>query len=350
MKNPLPLALLLWLVAYSAALAQTPADTYGENLGTVHFPASCNDAALQHLQRGVALLHHMTYEGAEASFAAAVEADSSCALGYWGIGMTFIHPLWSDPPDETKMKRAMELIKKAQDQERITARESAYLAALEAYYRDGKQRDERTRLARFEKGWEKVHEQFPDDLEAKSFYALAHLATAAPGDKTYANQQRAGALVEQVLTAVPDHPGAHHYIIHAYDYPPLAKRALKVSRNYGKIAPEVPHALHMPTHIFTRLGLWQESIEWNKRSAAAALKHPVGGQLSGHYLHAFDYMAYAYLQTGQEHKAREVMDAIQTLDRPASPHPGSAYALAAVPAKKKKPLPFTKSSSRSAAP
>ncbi|NIS78838.1 MAG: hypothetical protein GTO14_01095, partial [Anaerolineales bacterium] len=194
---------------------------------------------------------------------------------------------------------------------------------------------ERARLASFEQAWERVHREFPDDLEAASFYALAHMATATSKDKSYQKQKEAGAIMEAVLAEIPDHPGAHHYIIHAYDFPGLADRALEVARDYGKVAPEVPHALHMPTHIFTRLGLWQESIDWNRRSAAAAWKNRVDGAISLHYPHALDYLAYAYLQQAQDEKAKEIMETTLSLSGPFHDlnAESSAYALAAVPAR-----------------
>jgi len=308
-------------------------ETYGEQLGTVHFPVSCNEVASPHIERGLALLHHMTYEAARAAFVRAIEADPDCAMGYWGQAMTFIHPLWSDPPSEADFKRGQALVSEAKTRGQKTERDRAYIAAVEAYYAEGWNRDETANLASFEEGWEKVYRQFPNDLEAACFYALAHMATADPADKTYTKQKRAGALAEKVLAQVPDHPGAHHYTIHAYDYPALAKEALEVARSYGKIAPEVPHALHMPTHIFTRLGFWQESITMNKRSAAAALKHPVGDAISLHYLHALDYLAYAYLQRAEDKKAKQVLDTLTALKGPFQVHTAASYTFPAVPAR-----------------
>jgi tetratricopeptide (TPR) repeat protein len=313
--------------------AGAEARDYGEHLGTVNFPVSCNEKARRHTDRGLALLHNMTYEGARAEFAAATADDPDCAMGYWGQALTFIHPLWSDPPGEKDFKRGRELLKEAGNRGKKTGWERAYIKAVEAYYREGRISNEKVNLAGFEKEWEKVYRQFPKDLEAASFYALAHMATADPSDKSYTKQKRAGAIVEKVLTQVPDHPGAHHYIIHAYDYPELADRALAVARKYGKIAPEVPHALHMPTHIFTRFGIWRESVEMNRRSADAALKHPVDGAVSLHYTHAMDYLAYAYLQRGEDRKAKQVMETIRALDGPVQVHIASAYTFAAVPAR-----------------
>lgn len=340
MKNTLVYGLLLAFVTFSGGPVLGQADTtkiqsnaYGEQLGTVHFPVSCNEAVRPHMERGLALLHHMTYEGARAAFAAATEADPDCAMGYWGQAMTFIHPLWSDPPSEADFEKGQALVNEARSRGRKTEREDAYIAAVAAYYAPGWSRDEKANLAGFEEGWRKVHEQFPDDPEAAAFYALAHMATADPADKTYAKQKRAAEIAQQVLDRIPDHPGAHHYIIHAYDYPPLAEEALPVARSYGEIAPAIPHALHMPSHIFTRLGLWQESIAMNQRSAAAALKHPAGDKVSLHYPHALDYLAYAYLQRAEDGKAKAILDTIKTLKGPFQAHGAAAYTFAAVPAR-----------------
>jgi tetratricopeptide (TPR) repeat protein len=306
---------------------------YGEHLGTVNFPVSCNESARSHAERGLALLHNMTYEGARAEFEAATVDDPNCAMGFWGQAMSFIHPLWSDPPDEAEFKKGQDLLKEARTRGKKTEWELAYISAVESYYSEGRNESEKVNLDSYEKAWEKVYRQFPKDTEAACFYALAYMATADPSDKTYTKQKRAGAISEKVLFQVPDHPGAHHYIIHAYDYPELAEKALAVARNYGKIAPSVPHALHMPTHIFTRYGKWQESITMNRRSADAALQHPVGGAISLHYTHALDYLAYAYLQRGEDGKAKQVMDTIRDIKEPVQVHVASAYTFAAVPAR-----------------
>jgi tetratricopeptide (TPR) repeat protein len=308
-------------------------EDYGEHLGTVNFPVSCNEAARSHSERGLALLHNMTYEGAKAEFIEATVDDSDCAMAYWGQAMSFIHPLWSDPPNKAEFESGQNLLKEARTREKKTEWESAYIAAAESYFAEGRDGSEKVNLASYEKAWEKVYSQFPKDTEAACFYALAHMATADPSDKTYVKQKRAGTIAKKVLYQVPDHPGAHHYIIHAYDYPELAEKALAVARNYGKIAPSVPHALHMPTHIFTRYGIWRESITMNRRSADVALKHPVRGAISLHYTHALDYLAYAYLQRGEDEKAKEVLDIIMDIKEPVQVHVASAYTFAAVPAR-----------------
>ncbi len=310
-------------------------DNYGDNIGTVNFPVSCSESSQRLMERGVALLHHMTYAGARRIFEVTREADPNCALAYWGVAMTYVHPLWLDPPNEEELQLGLDLITLAKKRGHKTEREHAYIAALEAYYENAQERDQRARIARFEQAWSRAYHEFPDDSEAAAFYALAHMATATIKDKSYRKQKEAGAIMEKILVQIPDHPGAHHYIIHAYDYPGLADRALKVARNYGKVAPEVPHALHMPSHIFTRLGLWKESIDWNIRSASAALKNKVDGAITMHYLHALDYLAYAYLQQVQDEKAKEVMETVLSLSGPFYDLnvEATAYALAAIPAR-----------------
>jgi hypothetical protein len=307
-------------------------DSSGAPLGTVQPAHSCTDEATVHLGRGLALLHSMTYEEARASFMAATEADSGCAMGYWGQAMTYIHPLWSDPPDEPTFEQGRDLLEEARtlagsDHER------AYVEAVAGYFEAGRGASEKPNLAAFESGWRAFHEQYPGDPEGTAFYALAQLSTVDPGDKTFSKQWAAGALAESVLEQVPDHPGGHHYVIHAYDNPALSAKAADVARSYGELAPEIPHALHMPTHTFTRLGLWQESIDWNRRSADAALKRPVGDQTSLHYFHALDYLAYAYLQQARDRQAQEVLEELQGVEPPYQPHAASAYTFAAVPAR-----------------
>lgn len=328
----LGLLLVLSLSAGASRAAETHDHGYNR-LGVVQFQVSCNDAARKHLNEGLALLHHMTYEDAEESFAAAAKTQPDCAMSYWGQAMTYIHPLWSDPPSDANFARGRSLVAEAKARGEKTAREQAYISALDAYYAVDRSGPESRNLIEWDKGWQKAHQQFPDDPEAALFFALSQIATADPNDKTFAQQARAGALAEQVLAKYPDHPGAYHYVIHAYDYPPLAERALAVARQYGDVAPEVPHALHMPSHIFTRLGLWPESITYNTRSAAAALAHAQPGIISNHYLHALDYLIYAYLQRGQDQKAKAIAEEMKPLKGPFNQQVASAYSLAAGPAR-----------------
>jgi tetratricopeptide (TPR) repeat protein len=308
---------------------------YGNELGTIEFQVSCNEQATPVMQRGLALLHHMTYSGAEAEFSRAIKADSDCALAYWGVAMSYIHPLWSDPPSEERLVSGLNLLNKAADMPGKTAREAGYIAAALAYYDGASQRREPESLVRFRDAWEQVYRNYPEDIEAAAFYSLALMGAADKTDQTLADYAQAGLLVEEVLTRVPDHPAGHHYVIHAYDSPAFANQALMVARNYSEVAPEVPHALHMPTHIFTRLGFWEDSIAMNNRSAEAARASTGGEFTSSQMLHAQDYLVYAHLQKASEAGALGVLASAATLQGPwdMNARGAAAYALAAMPAR-----------------
>lgn len=325
-------ASLFGVVMISAAQQSVAED----RIGSVHFPTSCSPGVATKIERGVALLHHMMYGAARQEFRA-IEAEApDCAIALWGIAMTYIHPLWPDRPTPEDLALGEALSLRASSLANYDERDAGYLATTAAYFENGENASEAERLVRFESAWKAAYEADPKDLEAKSFYALSQLATVDTGDKTYAKRLRAGALVEAVLAAVPDHPGAHHYIIHSYDAPELADRSLEIARHYGVIGPQVSHALHMMTHIFTRLGFWDESIEWNVRSAEAALSLPPENAAKHlHYLHALDYLAYAYLQTGDDSKALEVTETMAALAGPFSQvnRVAQAYALGATPAR-----------------
>ena len=288
------------------------------------------------MQRGVADLHNMMYVTARGVFEDALSADAGCVMADWGVAMTYIHPLWADAPTEEQLAAMEGRVRQAVAKGAPTEREQAYLETVRGYFEDGRGRSERERLTRFAAAWRAAYENFPDDREAQAFHSLAHLATADPYDKSYAIQHEAGAIAEAVLAAAPDHPGAHHYVIHSYDYPGLADRALAAAMNYGKISPETSHPLHMMSHIFTRLGMWDESIQWNRRAADAAWQVSLeqGGQ-SAHYQHALDYLGYAYLQKAQDDAALAIVQEAQRLDLPyANLNPGAlAYALTALPAR-----------------
>src|SRR5262249_49884069 len=268
----------------------------------------------------VALLHSFWYEEAEKSFAAITTKDPGCAMAYWGIAMSVYYPLWQ-PPSPAMLQKGTAALEKTRGLA-VTPREKDYIAAIESYYREANKIDHRTRALAYEKAMAQLFARYPDDREAAVFYALALNATAAPTDKTYANQLKAGAILEKVYAEQPNHPGVAHYIIHSYDYPPLAARGLVAARGYAKIAPSVPppgsaklppsdpHAQPIHAHTFARLGLWQESIDSNRASADAGKayytrlgKDTVWDQT----LHALDYLVYAYLQTGQDRQARTVL-------------------------------------------
>ena len=298
--------------------------------GTVQFSDGCSPKLDTLIGFGIALIHHMTYEDAEYTFNKVIELDKDCFWGYWGKAMTYIHPLWPDIPDDKTLNDGFVLSQNALKLAE-TEKEKLYGAAVASFFEDGVNKSEPERLEAFRVGWKTAADELPDDIEAKMFSVLSMLATVSPTDKTYKVQIEAGALAESVLKIIPDHPAGFHYAIHAYDYPPLAPNAIRVAREYYKLAPEIPHALHMPTHIFTRLGYWQESIDLNLRAAAAAWKLPDGNLISNHYFHALDYLGYAYLQQSEYEKAKEIATLIDTLHGPFQSLPQIAYSMAAIP-------------------
>lgn len=306
-------------------------DANGITLGRVALATTCDAAAIDPLKRGLALLHHMTYLGAESWFKAATDADPECALGYWGVAMTYVHPLWPDTITPANLERGQNQLDRAMSADHRTDREQGYVDAIAGYYQSGGDVSEAARLAAFLEGWSNVHDHYPNDPEATLFYVLAQLATAPPGDPTHAAQDEAGRLAESIGMSIPDHPGVLHYTIHAYDFPTLAERALPTARIYGEVAPENSHALHMTSHIFTRLGMWPESITYNVRAAAAARDRTLEDTVSMHHFHALDYLAYAYLQVADEDAARAVYGGLSALEEPFQDHAATAYTLAAVP-------------------
>jgi len=278
------------------------------------------------------MMHSFWYEEAERTFNDVAKTDPGCAMAHWGVAMSYFHPIWDTRgPDAAILKKGAEAVEKAKVLSAKTERERDYVAAIEAFYKDSEKLDHRTRVLAYEAAMERVYTRYPDDREGTAFYSLALLGSAAasPVDKTLARQKKAGEIAEKVFAAEPNHPGAPHYVIHAYDYPPLAEKALPAARAYAKIAPDAPHALHMPSHIFTRLGLWQESIESNTASALAA--HKVG--MAGEELHASDYLEYAYLQTGQDQQAKRVLDQMAANKAGLSNYFAGVYATAAMPAR-----------------
>jgi tetratricopeptide (TPR) repeat protein len=273
-------------------------------LGKVNFPVSCDASVQPQFASAMAMLHSFWYDKAKETFAAVAEKDPTCGMAYWGIAMTYYHPLWQAPsPDD--LKAGMTARERAKLVGAKTQRERDYIAAIEVFYKDSDTIDHRTRALAYERAMEQLQARYPDDQEAAILHALALLATAPPTDKIYVNQKKAGAILVPLFAEEPEHPGIAHYIIHAYDFPPLAQGALDAARRYAKIAPDSPHALHMPSHIFTRLGLWQESIDSNLASVASAKKNNAPGD----ELHAKDYLIYAYLQSAQDREARRALEA-----------------------------------------
>jgi len=302
----------------------------------VDFPISCNSAAQKKFNQAVWILHSFWYEEAVKAFADVTAIEPDCAMGYWGVAMSQWYPLWY-PPNAAALKAGSEAVDKAMAAKQKTDREGDYIAAIAAFYRDNDKVDHRTRAIAYEKAMERVHQRYPDDREAGVFYSLALVATAAPTDKTYANQKKARAILEAVRAEQPNHPGVAHYLIHANDSAEMAEDGLTAALCYADIAPAVPHALHMPSHIFTRLGMWRQSVDANRASSAAALSYvreEVGPDaFNGEAVHSMDYMEYALLQMGQDRDAKRVVDELLTFRRANVPNLPMAYAIAAMPAR-----------------
>jgi hypothetical protein len=319
--------------AQSTAADGTPTDSVvrkpPEQLGTVHFATSCSSAVGQQFNRSMALLHSFWAKDAIEGFHAVLQQDPQCVMAYWGIAMAHQqNPLTAQQPNSKAVQEALAGLDKAKEIGAKTQRERDYLAAIDLIYRDADKTEFRARRLAYEKAMEALAQRYPDDTEASIFYALALNMTAQLTDKTYANQRKAAAILEDALKQQPDHPGVAHYLIHSYDYPPLAERGVPAARLYAKIAPEHPHALHMPSHIFTRLGNWQESIDTNLRSAAAAKAEGNGQEQA----HAMDYLVHAYLQLGQDAEAKRVVSDGDSIKVNTAVFVGP-YALAAMPAR-----------------
>ena len=287
-------------------------DLTTDQLGTVHFPVSCAATVQKPFERGVALLHSFWYEEAEKEFEQIAKDDPQCAMAHWGIAMSIWHQLWNRP-DTAIVKRGQAEVKKARSLHPKTDRERDYIAATDAFYR-GKKRDFHDRANAYSRAMEAAYQRYPEDREAAAFYALSLLASEPDNDTTFANRKQAAAVLEKLLVVEPDHPGVAHYLIHSYDEPQLAELGLPAARRYAKIAPAAPHALHMPSHIFARLGLWQDDIDSNLASIAATRKTAamhMGGE--SHQFHAMDFLTYAYLQSGHEADAQRVIDEVKAM-------------------------------------
>ena len=303
------LLLLVFLVPASMAAQEGHDHPAPEKLGTVSFPTSCLPAIQHDFNRAVALLHSFAYSAAEEAFRKVAARDPQCAIVHWGIAMTYYHQLWEPPLSAAAISAGEKEIREAEMLERTSERERGFVHALSLVFKDASSVPYSTRAANYEDAMRALAAANPKDEEAQVFYALALLANASPGDKEHRKQKQAADLLERLYLRFPDHPGIPHYLIHACDSQELASRGLAAARAYSKIAPSAPHALHMPSHIFTRLGLWDDSITSNLAAASAA--HLQGD--TGEELHAMDYLVYAYLQSGRDQQAAGVIQRLREL-------------------------------------
>jgi hypothetical protein len=305
------------------------------NFGSVNFAVSATPEEKKEFNHAVAILHSFEYDEAEKAFANIIEKDRSCAMAYWGVAMSNFHPLW-EPPKEDDLKKGARAIEIAQKIKDKSERESDYINAMATFYKDWKTVDHKTRCRNYEKSMEDIYRKYPDDIEAGIFYSLALNTTADPTDKTYANQKKAGAILSKIAEQHPDHPGIIHYIIHNYDNPDLAEMALPAARKYASVAPASAHAQHMPSHIFVRLGLWDEAINSNIASINSARCYSEKASLAGNFdeeLHGLDYLMYAYLQKGDNIHAEEQLNVIKNIHKVSAQNHKVAYAFAAMPAR-----------------
>jgi tetratricopeptide (TPR) repeat protein len=318
------------MAAASISLAQPvlAQDTAGTQLGTVHFATSCNEIAQRRFDRGMRYQHSFWYRASKEIFEEALKADPECAIAHWGIALSLLYNPHSPPP-AANLPLGLAELQKAKAIGAKTQRERDYIDALLVFYNDFDKVGHGPRVQAYLKAMEALARRYADDDEAQISYAIALNVAASPNDKTYGNQLKGAAILEPIFKRQPHHPGVAHYLIHLYDYPPIAEKGLDAARRYSQIAPAAPHAQHMPSHIFTRVGYWKESIASNMGSARAAKE----GKEYNDQLHAMDYLVYAHLQLGQDKQAREVIDEIVSVTGFNPSVRGGPYAIAASPAR-----------------
>jgi hypothetical protein len=317
---------LLFLLPFSSA-QETHSHGAPEKLGKVSFPISCTPAVQEQFDRGVALLHSFAYSAADDAFQGVAGLDPRCAMAHWGMAMAHFHQLWDPPIEPATTSIAQKEIQRAQQIGAGSERERQFIRALGLLYRDAATVPYRTRALNYEHAMSDLAAENRKDVEAQVFYALALLANASPADKTHAKQKQAADLLEPLDRTYPQHPGIPHYLIHAYDNAELAPKGLPAAKAYSQIAPSAPHALHMPSHIFTRLGLWEDSITSNLAAKEAA--HRQGD--TGEELHAMDYLVYAYLQSGRDNDANQVIQQLKNMQKLKAGDFKIAYASIAMP-------------------
>jgi tetratricopeptide (TPR) repeat protein len=315
-------------VRMECARQHGPVPSQPNRMGTVHFETSCSSEVHEEFDLAVATLHSFGYQKAAQLFADVLSRDPACSMAEWGLAMSHYRELW-DPPTADDVRIGLEAAEKGLAMGPKTDRERDYLRAIQSFYQNAGSESHSIRARRYEAAMGSLHSRYPQDTEAAIFYALSLIANAPLNDKTYANQKKATQILEPLLLQYPEHPGLAHYIIHADDNPVLAGQALDAARRYSRIAPDSPHALHMPSHIFTRLGLWDDSITSNLASAASARKQ----NLAGDQLHALDYLVYAYLQTGRVREARQLTQELPVVERGEAARYAGLYATAAIPAR-----------------
>ena len=335
------IAAILLVSAAPRSMAQEHEHGAGEKLGSVSFATSCTPAVQKEFNRAVALLHSFQFSRAIEGFNAVLAEDASCGIAYWGISLSdWGNPFASGMKDKGQLQLGRESAARGKKVGSKTERERAYVAAVGKLYGDFESTPQQARLLAYRDAMEEVAAKYPEDHEAQTFYALALAESQDPADKTYAGRLKAGAILEKLFEQEPSHPGLAHYIIHTYDVPALAGQALVAARRYSEIAPDAPHALHMPSHTFTRLGYWQESIDSNTAAAASARRQ--GPSQTAEELHASDYEIYAYLQSGQDQAAGRIVHSLPEIEARFDPKlilGGSAppavgyFALAAIPAR-----------------
>lgn len=309
-------------------LAQPAFAQSGQKLGKVNFETSCKPEAQKHFNRAMLYQHSFWYRSSQRAFEDVLKADPDCGIAYWGIALSL---LWNPhvPPSAKNLAEGAVMIAKGKSVGAKTQRERDYLDALGVMYADHEKVDHRTRIVAYAKAMEQLAQRYPNDVEAQIHYALALNTSASPADKTYANQLKGAAILEPIAKRQPQHPGVAHYLIHLYDYPPIAEKGLDAAKRYAKIAPAAAHAQHMPSHIFTRVGYWKESISSNAEAARVAKldKEP------SDQLHAMDYQVYAYLQLGQDKKAKALIEEMKTVAGFPETFIVGPYALAISPAR-----------------
>jgi tetratricopeptide (TPR) repeat protein len=290
---------------------ETHSHSAPEKLGKVSFPISCTPAVQEQFDRGVALLHSFAYSAAENAFQGVGELDPRCAMAHWGMAMAYFHQLWDPPIESSTISIPQKEVQRAQQIGAGSERERQFINAVALIYRDAATVPYHARAANYEHAMSDLASENRKDVEAQVFYALALLANASPADKSHAKQKQAADLLEPLDRAYPQHPGIPHYLIHAYDNAELASKGLPAAKAYSQIAPSAPHALHMPSHIFTRLGLWEDSIASNLAAREAA--HQQGD--TGEELHAMDYLVYAYLQSGRDKDAAQIIQQLKSMPK-----------------------------------